>query len=245
MMISERDTSILRLVMDEKVLRRMAWHRLISEESSPEELFLYLVGSWVIHSELGLDHDIAMNAVKLQQALDEGGIPYGKENEGFRLSLEHVRVLAHTDSGGETLFSGRTGSVRVSLSGPSIVRLIRFADAVLPEAERMVSDRALRIKREELASTFASRVLRERLDGLGLLYKIDEYCDHLKVEILLPPDGKLTFSFKAEEVDRIAGHIHETVSAAQTLHDHNLTGLFFRPLERWDYWAEPFNRKEK
>ena len=244
-MMSERDTSILRLVMDERVLRRMAWHRLISDETSPEELFLYLVGSWVIHSELGLDHDIAMNAVKLQQALDEGGIPYERKEEGFRLRLEHISILAQTDGGRETLFSGRTGSVRVSLSGPSLVRLIRFADAALPETERMVSDRALRIKREELASTFASRVLRERLDGLGVLYKIDEYCDHLKVEILLPPDGKLTFSFKAEEVDRIADHIHETVSVAQTLHDLNLTDLFFRPLERWDHWAEPFNRDVK
>ena len=241
--MTEKETHILNLVMDEKVLRRIAWHQWTSKETIPDELFIYLAGSWVVHSELGLDHDISMNGERLRQGLEEGGILYEEETEGFRLVMERVRILVKVDGCGETLFLSRAGSARVSLSGASLARLIRFVEAALPQAERMVAERALRIERDELASTFASRVLKERLNELGVHYRVSEYCDHLKVEILLPPDGKLTFSFKPEEVDRVAGHIGEAVSAAQTLHDLHLDGLFFRPLERWDHWAEPFNRE--
>ena len=241
--MTEKETHILNLVMDEKVLRRIAWHHWTSKETIPDELFIYLAGSWVVHSELGLDHDISMNGERLGQGLEEGGIPYQEETEGFRLVMERVRVLVKVDGCGETFLLSRAGSARVSLSGASLARLVRFVEAALPQAEKMVAERALRIERDELASTFASRVLKERLNELGVHYRVSEYCDHLKVEILLPPDGKLTFSFKPEEVDRVAGHIGEAVSAAQTLHDLHLDGLFFRPLERWDHWAEPFNRE--
>ena len=241
--MTDKESYILNLVMDDAVLRRIAWHKWTSRESIPEEIFLYLAGSWFVHSELGLEHDISMNAGKLRQALDEGGIPYEREEECFFLRLEHIQIPVMADSSGEAVFPRRGGGcARVSLSGPSLVRLVRFVDAALPEVERMVMERALRIEREELASTFASRVLSERLDGLGVLYKIGEYCDHLKVEILLPPDGKLSFSFKAEEVDEVAGHIQDAVSAARTLYDLRLKDLFFRPLEPWDRWAEPYNR---
>lgn len=242
MMSSEKETALLRLVMDESILRRMAWRKWTSRESIPGELFLYLAGSWVIHSELGLDHDLSMTSDALEKTLEEGGVPFEKDAEGFRLELEHIQPQAHVQSGGLTYFTLPSGGTGVSLSGPSVVRLLRYVDAVLPEAERMVSDRALRIEREELASTFAARILREKLGELGVLCRIDEHSDHLKVELLLPPDGKLTFSFKAEEVDKVAGHIQETVSAAQTLYHLHQTRVFFRPLERWDYWAEPFNR---
>jgi len=241
--MTEKETHILNLVMDEKVLRRIAWHQWTSKETIPDELFIYLAGSWVVHSELGLDHDISMNGERLRQGLEEGGIPYQEETEGFRLVMERARVHVKADGCGETFLLSRAGSARVSLSGASLARLIRFVEAALPQAERMVAERALRIERDELASTFASRVLKERLNELGVHYRVSEYCDHLKVEILLPPDGKLTFSFKPEEVDRVAGHIGEAVSAAQTLHDLHLDGLFFCPLERWDHWAEPFNRE--
>lgn len=240
--MTEKETHILNLVMDEKVLRRIAWHHWTSKETIPDELFIYLAGSWVVHSELGLDHDISMNGERLRQGLEEGGIPYQEGTEGFRLLMERVRVHVKADGCGETFLLSRAGSARVSLSGASLARLVRFVEAALPQAEGMVAERALRIERDELASTFAARVLREKLDSLGILHRISEYSDHLKVEVLLPPDGKLTFSFKPEEVDRVAGHIGEAVSAAQTLHNLHLDGLFFRPLERWDRWAEPFNR---
>ena len=241
--MTEKETHILNLVMDEKVLRRIAWHQWTSKETIPDELFIYLAGSWVVHSELGLDHDISMNWEKLREGLEGGGVPYEEESEGLRLLMERVHVLVKVDGCGETFLLSRAGRARVSLSGASLARLVRFVEAALPQAEKMVAERALRIERDELASTFASRVLKERLNELGVHYRVSEYCDHLKVEILLPPDGKLTFSFKPEEVDRVAGHIGEAVSAAQTLHDLHLDGLFFRPLERWDHWAEPFNRE--
>ena len=240
--MTEKETHILNLVMDEKVLRRIAWHQWTSKETIPDELFIYLAGSWVVHSELGLDHDISMNGERLRQGLEEGGIPYQEGTEGFRLVMERVRVLVKADGSGETLFLSRAGSARVSLSGASIARLICFVEAVLPQAERMVAERVLRIERDELASTFAARVLREKLDSLGILHHINEYCDHLKVEVLLPPDGKLSFSFEADQIDKVAAHIQEAVSAARTLHELHLGDLFFRPLQRWDRWAEPFNR---
>ena len=240
--MTDKENALLNLVMDEKVLRRIAWHHWTSKETIPDELFIYLAGSWVVHSELGLDHDISMNRERLREGLEGGGVPYEEESEGLRLLMERARVHVKADGCGETFFLSRAGSARVSLSGASLARLIRFVEAALPQAERMVAERALRIERDELASTFAARVLREKLDSLGILHRISEYSDHLKVEVLLPPDGKLTFSFKPEEVDRVAGHIGEAVSAAQTLHNLHLDGLFFRPLERWDRWAEPFNR---
>lgn len=240
--MTEKESYILNLVMDDAVLRRIAWHKWTSRETIPEEVFLYLVGSWVVHSELGLDHDISMTEDKLRLALDEGDVPYEKEEVGFRLCLEHTRILVHVGSSGETFFSARHGSSRVTLSGPSLVRLIRFADTVLPDACEMVMKRALRIEKEELATTFASKVLRAKLDDIGAIYKILECCDHLKVEILLPPDGKLQFSFTADKVDEVAGHIEEAVSAAKTLYGFKGTDIFFTSLERWDRWAEPYNR---
>ena len=241
--MTETEAHILGLVMDETVLRRIAWHKWTSRETIPQDIFLCLAGSWVVHSELGLDHDISMTDDALEKALREGGIPFVREAQGFRLELGHLSPHVGVGSGGLTGFSLPAGTTGVSLSGPSIVRLLRFVDSVLPEAGRMVEDRALKIDREELTSAFAARVLRERLDELGVLYCIREYCDHLKVEILLPPDGKLYFTLRAEEVDEVAGHIREAVSAARALYGLHLSDLFFRPLERWDRWAEPFNRK--
>ena len=58
--MTEKESYILGLVMDDAVLRRIAWHKWTSRETIPEEVFLYLVSSRVVHSELGLDHDISM-----------------------------------------------------------------------------------------------------------------------------------------------------------------------------------------
>ena len=240
--MTEKESYILNLVMDDAVLRRIAWHKWTSRETIPEEVFLYLLGSWFVHSELGLYHDIAMTDDKLRQALDDGNVPYEKEEEGVRLCLDHTRVLVKVDNSGETVFSAKPGSSRVTLSGPSLVRLIRFADAALTDACEMVMKRALRIEKEELATTFASKVLRAKLDDIGAIYKIVECCDHLKVEILLPPDGKLQFSFTADKVDEVAGHIEEAFSAAKTLYGFKGTDIFFTSLEKWDRWAEPYNR---
>ncbi len=240
--MTEKESYILGLVMDDAVLRRIAWHKLTSRETIPEEVFLYLVGSRVVHSELGLDHDISMTDDRLRQALEEGNVPYEKDEKGIRLCLEQARIQVKADSSGETVFSARPGNSRVSLSGPSLVRLVRFADAALPDACEMVMKRALRIEKEELANTFASKVLRAKMDDIGAVYQIREYCDHLKVEILLPPDGKLQFSFTADKVDEVAGHIEEAFSAAKTLYRFNGTDIFFTNLEKWDRWAEPHNR---
>lgn len=242
--MTEKQQYILGLVMDETVLRRIAWHKWTSRETIPDEIFLYLAESWVVHSELGLDHDLSMSNEALERALREGEIPLEKGDDAYSVSLKHICFRVHVESGGATVFTVPFGSISISLSAVSIVRLLQFVDEVLPDAKHMVMNRALRIEREELATTFASKMLRTKLDDLGVLYYVLECCDHLKVEILLPPSGKLRFSFKADAVDKLVENLDKTVSAAQTLYELHGIDADFCPLERWDRWAEPFNRND-
>lgn len=86
-------------------------------------------------------------------------------------------------------------------------------------------------------------MLRSKLDELGALYEVKEYCDYLKVEIFLFPNGKIRFSFVPEKVDSIVNGLESTIAAAKAIFQTHGIDLDFCPLELWDRWAEPFNRE--
>lgn len=144
--MTEKESYIINLVMGEAILRRIAWHKWTSRETIPDEVFLYLVESWVVHSELGLDHDLSVDPSALERALAEEGIPFEKEGETLRVTLGNCRFGLHVGTNGTVVFSNSFGGVGVSLSARAIPCLARFADAVLPEAVEMVLQCALKIE---------------------------------------------------------------------------------------------------
>lgn len=240
--MTEKESYILNLVMDGKVLRRIAWHKWTSRDSIRDEIFLYLAASWAVLSELGLEHELCVSGEDLEAAFRDGGLSFTKEAEGFLVTLRSISPHVHVESGGMTVFTLPYGSAGVTLTPDSVVRLLRFIDEVLPEAERMVLERALRLEQEELATTFASRVFHTKLNDMAVPYRIIECCDHLKVDICLPPDGKMHLIVPPEKAVEVASLLEEVFSAAGVLYGLFGTDVLFYQLNRWDSWAEPYNR---
>ena len=242
--MTEKETYIVNLVMDESVLRKIAWLKWSARRTIRDEIFLKLVGHWVVHSELGLDHEATTDLSMLKQVLREGGISCAECNSELGILLPNTNLTFTVEVGinGATTFISPHKSETALLSASSILKLIQFADSVIPEVERMVNDEARKLEQEELASSIASKMLHTKLGDMGVLYHILENRDILEIDIFLPPDGKLHFSIKADKVDETLKTLDETVAAAVSLYGMYGINLSFRPLERWDRWAEPYNR---
>ena len=158
------------------------------------------------------------------------------------ITLNNVQLKDKAVGDGSISLILNPRSVNLHFSAKSIVKLIRFIDEVIHEIELMVKEKALEIERDELALSIAGGAIRCKMDELGLKYHVFETEHVLEIDILLPPDGRLHFTVKEEEVQDAINHLKATVAAAIQLYANHGINISFRPLERWDRWAEPYNR---
>ena len=196
----------------------------------------------VVHSELSLNYDWQNSMPLLKRTMEENHIAFTEAFNLMSISLNNIQLKAKVVGDGSVSLILNTGTVNLHFSAHSIAKLIRFIDEVLPDMELMVKEKALEIERDELALSIAGGAIRCKMDELGLKYHVFETEHVLEIDILLPPDGRLHFTVKEEEVQDAINHLEATVAAATQLYANHGINISFRPLERWDRWAEPYNR---
>ena len=240
--MTEKQQYIVGIVMDDNTLRKIAWLKWTSLRAIREEIFITLADHMVVHSELGLDYDWHNSMIRLKEAMVENHINHNEYYNLMSITLNNVQLKAKAVGDGSVSLILNQRSVNLHFSAKSIVKLIRFIDEVIPEIDLMVKEKALEIERDELALSIAGGAIRCKMDELGLKYHVFETEHVLEIDILLPPDGRLHFTVKEEEVQDAINHLKATVAAAIQLYANHGINICFRPLERWDRWAEPYNR---
>ena len=120
----------------------------------------------MVHSELCLSHAIGhIDIQDIKSALSELGIPFSPGADAYELlvTLTHIKVTLLTDLQGYTsIVSGKKGA-RVQLTATSVVKLILFANDVLPDLEAKASRAELEMDKSTRISHIAATTLRARL----------------------------------------------------------------------------------
>jgi len=236
--MTDTQRHILSLVLDKSALRRIAERHWTTGQGVREEAFLTIVGSWVVRSELGLDVVAGTDCLEdLLGAFSAAGIRCHGELGllSAELSLLSFRVRIPGD-GTVSVIAGRTAE-RMRLSPDSLVRMVRFAESVLPEVEEMVL-REEEYDKAERAGLIASAGLRPLLEERGLPFKlVRKDGDQLSVHLLLSPGGKLSVTVPAEGAAEFAASLDETLRCAELLYARFGDSVRISGLDFWDRWA--------
>ena len=160
------------------------------------------------------------------------------------MTLSHIEVTLLTDIQGFTsVVAGKKGS-RVQLTATSVVKLILFANDVLLDLEAKASRAELEMDKSLRISHIAATTLRARLYDPNRPIDVSvSGSGCLDVRVFLHPDGQISLPIYASEVDRFIENYDIIVRSAEML--HALLGSRFQidDLNRWDWWAYPFNRE--
>lgn len=243
--MTESQRHILSLAIDGSALRRIAEQHWTTGQGIREQAFLAIVGSWVVRSELCID--VPAGTASLEDAMTDfsaAGIPCHGEFGllSAELPLLSFRVRVPGD-GTVAVIAGRS-SVRVRLSPDGLVRMVRFAEAVLPEVEEMVLREEDEYDKAERAGLIASAGLRPLLERCGRPFKIvRQDGDRLSVHILLSPAGKLSVTVPAERAVEFAATLDETLRCAELLYSRFGASVRVSDLDFWDRWAGRAARK--
>lgn len=240
MTMTEEQKHILDQLLDKATLRKIAETHWTTGQCVREEAYLTIIGSWVVHSELGLD--IVSGTGCLQDALDafsRAGIRCHGEFGllSVQLPLISFRVRVPGD-GTVAVIAGRSAE-RARLSPDSLVRLALFAEAVLPEVEERVLNEEEEYNKAERVGMIASVALAPILEHRGQPFKlVRQEGDRLSVHIQFSPTGKLSVSVPAEEVTKFAASLDETLRCAEYLYSRFGATVRISDLDFWDRWAE-------
>ena len=136
-----------------------------------------------------------------------------------------------------SVIAGRSAE-RMRLSPDGLVRIVRFAEAVLPEVEEMVLREETEYDKAERAGLIASVALRPLLEEQGRPFKlVRKDGDQLAVHILLSPAGKLSVTVPAEGAAEFIATLDETLRCAELLYSRFGDSVRIADLDFWDRWA--------
>ena len=151
---------------------------------------------WVVHSDLCLSHSVSQVDIQdIKSAMSELGIPFspGADSNELHVTLSHIKVTLLTDIQGFTsIVAGKKGA-RVQLTATSVVKLILFANNVLPDLEAKASRAELEIDKTLRISHIAATTLRAGLSNPNRPIDVSvkgRGC--LDVRIFLRPNGQIS-----------------------------------------------------
>lgn len=243
--MTDEQKRIVDLVMEPLALLNLVLDNLSSHDDIRDGLFVNLVDHWVVHSELCLSHAIGhIDIQDIKSALSEMGIPFspGAYANELLVTLTHIKVTLLIDLQGYTsIVAGKKGA-RFQLTATSVVKLILFANDVLLDLEAKASRAELEMDKSIRISHIAATTLRARLYDPNRPIDVSvSGSGCLDVRVFLHPDGQISLPIYASEVDRFIENYDIIVRSAEML--HALLGSRFQidDLNRWDWWAYPFN----
>ena len=195
--MTDEQKRIVDLVMEPLALLNLVLDNLSSHDDIRDGLFVKLVDHWVVHSELCLSHAIGhIDIQDIKSALSELGIPFspGADANELLVTLTHIKVTLLTDLQGYTsIVAGKKGS-RVQLTATSVVKLILFANDVLPDLEAKASRAEQEMDKSLRISHIAATTLRAGLSNPNRPIDVSvkgRGC--LDVRIFLRPNGHIFF----------------------------------------------------
>lgn len=230
---------IVDLVMDPKSVHDLAVFQLRTPGKVRSKVFSSFVDSWVVHSELGLDHNLyPLTLQNLSEAFRSAGIDSEVVGDRLHACLSNLKISLYADPDCTTIISADAILAKVQLCAEAIVKLVLFADSVLPEVEEMVLQEVLRMSEIEKAAVVIVTTLRARLSVRGRPFDIKEDGENIRIQFKLYPSGKISIKLPAMEALEKADELEEYARHAEILYSSLGRSFYITELENNALWAK-------
>lgn len=230
---------IISLVMDPKSVHRLAVFQLRTPGKVRSKVFSAFVNSWVVHSELGLAHNLhPLTIQNLSKAFRNAGVDGKVQGDRFHARLSNVEISVYADPDCTTIISADAILAKVQLCAESIVKLVLFADSVVPDVEEMVLQEVLRMSEIEKAAVIIVTTLRARLSAAGRPFDVKEDGEIVRIQLKLYPTGKISIRLPALEALEKADLLEEYARHAEILYSSLGRNFYIAELEGYALWAK-------
>ena len=165
--MTDTQKHIIDLVMDPRSVHDLAVFQLRTPGKVRSKVFSSFVDSWVVHSELGLSHNLyPLTLQNLSDAFRNAGVDSQIQGDRLHAKLSNVEISVYADPDCTTIISADAILARVQLCAEAIAKLVVFADSVILDVEEMVLQEVLRMSEIEKAAVIIVTTLRARLSAV-------------------------------------------------------------------------------
>ena len=230
---------IISLVMDPKSVHELAVLQLRSPQKVRSRVFSSFVDSWVVHSELGLSHNLyPLTAQNLSDAFRQAGVDCQIQGDRIHAKLSNVEISVYADPDCTTIISADAILAKVQLCADAIVKLVLFADSVVQDVEEMVLQEVLRMSEIEKAAVIIVTTIRARLAAAGRPFEVKEDGEYIRIQLKLYPSGKISMKLPAMEALEKADLLEEYARHAEFLYSSLGRNFYITELEGYAFWAK-------
>lgn len=230
---------IISLVMDPKSVHELAVLQLRSPQKVRSRVFSSFVDSWVVHSELGLSHNLyPLTAQNLSDAFRQAGVDCQIQGDRIHAKLSNVEISVYADPDCTTIISADAILAKVQLCADAIVKLVLFADSVVQDVEEMVLQEVLRMSEIEKAAVIIVTTIRARLAAAGRPFEVKEDGEYIRIQLKLCPSGKISMKLPAMEALEKADLLEEYARHAEFLYSSLGRNFYITELEGYAFWAK-------
>lgn len=237
--MTDTQKHIIDLVMDPRSVHDLAVFQLRTPGKVRSKVFSSFVDSWVVHSELGLSHNLyPLTLQNLSDAFRNAGVDSQIQGDRLHAKLSNVEISLYADPDCTTIISADAILARVQLCAEAIAKLVVFADSVILDVEEMVLQEVLRMSEIEKAAVIIVTTLRARLYAVGRPFDIKEDGEYIRIQLKLYPSGKISMKLPAMEALEKADLLEEYARHAEFLYSSLGRNFYITELEGYAFWAK-------
>ena len=230
---------IIGLVMDPRSVHDLAVFQLRTPGKVRSKVFSAFVDSWVVHSELGLEHNLRPLTIRsLSEAFRRAGVDIEVVGDRLHAGLANVEISVYADPDCTTIISADAILAKVQLCAEAVVQLVVFADAVVPDVEELVRQEVLRMSETEKAALVIVTTLRARLTAAGRPFEVRVEGEDVRIQLKLRPAGKISIRLPAVEALEKADLLEEYARHAEVLYSALGRRFYINELEGYAPWAK-------
>ena len=230
---------IIGLVMDPKSVHELAVLQLRAPGKVRSKVFSSFVDSWVVHSELGLSHNLyPLTVQNLSDAFRLAGVDCQIQGDRLHAKLSNVEISVYADPDCTTIISADAILAKVQLCADAIVKLVLFADSIIPDVEELVLQEVLRMSEIEKAAVIIVTTIRARLAAAGRPFEVKEDGENIRIQLKLYPTGKISIKLPAMEALEKVDLLEEYARHAEILYSNLGRNFYITELEGYAFWAK-------
>lgn len=237
--MTESQKYIIGLVMDPKSVHDLAVLQLRTPRKVRSKVFSSFVDNWVVHSELGLSHNLyPLTIQNLSDAFRQADVDSEIQGDRLHARLSNVEISVYADPDCTTIISADAILAKVQLCADAIVKLALFADSVVPYVEELVLQEVLRMTEIEKAAVIIVTTLRARLAVAGRPFDVKEEGEYIRIQLKLYPAGKISLKLPAMEALEKSHLLEEYARHAEVLYSNLGRNFYITELEGYAFWAK-------
>ena len=237
--MTENQKHIISLVMDPKSVHELAVLQLRTLGKVRSKVFSSFVDSWVVHSELGLSHNLyPLTVQNLSDSFRQAGVDCQIQGDRLHAILSNVEISVYADPDCTTIISADAILAKVQLCADAIVKLALFADSIIPDVEEMVLQEVLRMSEIEKAAVIIVTTIRARLAAAGRPFEVKEDGENIRIQLKLYPTGKISIKLPAMEALEKVDLLEEYARHAEVLYSNLGRNFYITELEGYAFWAK-------